>query len=72
MFDPENECVMHGVSWTLIFGGAKQERSQNFGSRGEHQKKFIHEFLSRFVLQWHRQNFSSGKPFSKNVLIKNF
>ena len=49
--------------------GAKQGRSQNFGS-GKHQQNFIYEFLSRFVLQWRRQNFGSGETFSKNVLIK--
>ena len=64
------EYYTHGVSWTLIFGGgAKQGRSQNFGS-GKHQQNFIYEFLSRFVLQWRRQNFGSGETFSKNVLIK--
>ena len=24
--------IIHGVSWTLIFGGAKQRRSKNFDS----------------------------------------
>ena len=33
---------------------------------------FIHEFLSSPVLQWRRQNFGSGRTFSKNVLIKDF
>ena len=36
-------------------------------------QNFTHEFHSSPVLQWHRQNFSSGGgTFSKNVLIKDF
>ena len=68
-------CVLciRGVSWTLILGGgAKQGRSQNFGSGGNIKQSFINKFLSRLVLQWRRQNLGSGETFSKNVLIKDF
>ena len=37
---------------------------------GDIKQNFIHDFLSSPVLQWRRQNFGSGRGFSKNVLFK--
>ena len=51
-----------------------QWRRQDFGLGvgGTSDKISLPEFLSSPVLQWHHQNFSFEKTFSKNVLIKNF
>ena len=48
-----------------IGGGGLSRGSHNINSRGTIKQNFIDEFLSRFVLQWRRQNFGSGETFSK-------
>ena len=66
------EPLLHGVSWTLIFGGLSRGGARILVRGGNIKQNFIHEFLSRFVLQWLRHNFGSGETFSKNLLIKDF
>ena len=44
--------ICHGVSWTHIWGGGLSRGGARILVRGENIKQnFIHEFLSRFVLQ---------------------
>ena len=52
--------------WGLSRGGAR------ILVRGKHRTKFHTWIPLSPVLQWRRQNFSSGGTLSKNVLIKDF
>ena len=63
------------TTWGFLdpnMGGGLSRGGARILVRGDIKQNFIHEFLSRFVLQWRRQNFGSGETFSQNVRIKDF
>ena len=62
-------CIRYSCLFHLCLSHKNGARILVQGNIGQN---FIHEFLSRPVLQWRRQNFSSKGTFSKNVLIEEF